>query len=496
MSENEPPPDKKQLGRYTILYELGQGAMGTVYRAHDPQIDREVALKTISLHMLGGQDEEEFRQRFFREARAAGKLSHPGIVTIHDAGEDASTRTPYLVMEFIPGLTLESLGEGGALPQEKALELTRQIAEALDYAHARGIVHRDIKPANILVDAEGRAKITDFGIAKLATSKFTQTGMVLGTPAFMSPEQLTAQPVDGRSDIFSLGTIFYWLLTGKRPFGGDTLAALSYSVVHAAPPPLAEVTPGMPADIEYVVTRALAKEPAQRYATGKQFASDLEDVAHGRPPRSRARFGRAGARAVAAAAPLAATIAMPAAVTEKRRRWILPVAVVAVLLIGLALAAWWWLSRSAPVEPETQVSARAPAPRTSAPAPRTAPTRPATVSVSTLRLRGSHKFDSGTLYVYADGKFLSELPLVGEEISGNLRVPSDTSTIGVRIKAMTRSGGAGGWVPPGQRRKKSSGGATVRQFDDQASIRARFEPGQSRTLEIRAGNDIELRWID
>ena len=489
MSESEPPPDKKQLGRYTILYELGQGAMGTVYRGHDPQIDREVALKTISLHMLGGQDEEEFRQRFFREARAAGKLSHPGIVTIHDAGEDASTRTPYLVMEFIPGITLESLGEGGALPQEKALELTRQIAEALDYAHARGIVHRDIKPANIIVDAEGRAKITDFGIAKVATSKFTQTGMVLGTPAFMSPEQLTARPVDGRSDIFSLGTILYWLLTGKRPFGGDSLAALSYSVVHAEPPPLAEVAPGLPLDMEYVVKRALAKDAAKRYATGREFANDLDDLTHSRPPRSRGS-------AMVAAAPLAATIAMPAAVTEKRRRWILPVAVVAVLLIGLALAAWWWLSRSAPVEPETQVSAPAPAPRTSAPAPRTAPTRPATVSVSTLRLRGSHSFDSGTLYVYADGKFLTELLLESSGISGNLRVPSDTTTIGVRIKAMTRSGGAGGWVPPGQRRKKSSGGATVRQFDEQASIRARFEPGQSRTLEIRARDDIQLRWTD
>jgi serine/threonine-protein kinase len=487
------PPEKKQLGRYTILYELGQGAMGTVYRGHDPQIDREVALKTISLHMLGGEDEKEFRERFFREARAAGKLSHPGIVTIHDAGEDEATRTPYLVMEFVAGMTLEVLGESGALPREKALELTKQIAEALDYAHARGIVHRDIKPANIIVDAEGRAKITDFGIAKLATSKFTQTGMVLGTPAFMSPEQLTAQPVDGRSDIFSLGTIFYWLLTGKRPFGGDTLAALSYSVVHAEPPPVTQVAPGLPADIEHVVKRALAKDPAQRYATGKEFANDLDDLVHGRPPRS-----RAGAVAAAVPAPLAATIALPAPAAEKRRRWIVPVALVALLLIGLGLGAWWWPGRSeVEEEAEPAVAAPTPAPRTSAPAPRTAPSRSATVSVSTLRLRGSHSFDSGTVTVYADGSRVAELSLEGGEISGNLRVASDTSTISVRIRAVQRiAGGSGGWVPPGQRKRRAAAGATVRQFDEQASIRARFEPGESRTLEIYVGNTLSLRWGD
>ena len=488
MTESDQPPDKKQLGRYTILYELGQGAMGTVYRGHDPQIDREVALKTISLQILGGEDEEEFRQRFFREARAAGRLSHPGIVTIHDAGEDQTTRTPYLVMEFVSGITLEALGGGGALPREKALELTRQIADALDYAHARGIIHRDIKPANIIVDADGRAKITDFGIAKVATAKFTQTGMVLGTPAFMSPEQLTAQPVDGRSDIFSLGTILYWLLTGKRPFAGDTLAALSYSVVHVEPPPLAEVAPGLPADIEYVVRRALAKDPAQRYATGREMAGDLDDLLHSRPPRS-----RAGA-AVATPSPAAATIAMPAQVPTRRRRWLLPVALLALLLFGVGVAAWWWLGRSEPAQPDSTVSTPAPATRPSTTAPRTTTTRPAAASVATLRLRGSHSFDQGTLYVYADQKLLAEIPLEGSSISGNFRVPSDTATIGVRMKATTRTGGGGGWVPPGQRKKK--GGSSVRQFDEQASIRARFAPGQARTLEIRAANDITLRWTD
>jgi hypothetical protein len=309
----------------------------------------------------------------------------------------------------------------------------------------------------------------------------------------MSPEQLTAKPVDGRSDIFSLGTILYWLLTGKRPFAGDTLAALSYSVVHGEPPPLAEVAPGLPSDLEYVVKRALAKDPAQRYATGKELAHDLDDLLHGRPPRS-----RGGAAAAAVPTPVAATIAMPAPVAKKRRRWIVPVVGVAVLLVALGLGAWWWLSGLVPAEPEATKPAPAATPvtRTSSPPPRTTPTRPAAVELSTLRLRGSHKFDSGTLYAYADGKFLTELRLEGEEISANLRVPSDTETITIRIKATSRSENGRGWVPPGQRKKKAGGGASVRQFDQQSSIRARFESGGSRTLQIQVREDIELRWGD
>ncbi|MGH7753563.1 MAG: serine/threonine-protein kinase, partial [Gemmatimonadales bacterium] len=179
----------KRLGRYEILEEIGRGAMGTVFRARDPKIDRVVALKTISIAGLGPADQKEFHQRFFREAQAAGKLSHGGLVTIHDVGEDESTQTPFIVMEYIQGKTLEELGRGERLPTATTLELAKQVAEALDYAHSQKIVHRDIKPANIIVTADGRAKITDFGVAKLQMTQFTQPGQVLGTPAYMSPEQ-------------------------------------------------------------------------------------------------------------------------------------------------------------------------------------------------------------------------------------------------------------------------------------------------------------------
>src|SRR3990170_306124 len=175
----------ERLGRYEVLYKLGSGAMGTVYRGRDPKIDRVVALKTINIAGLDPDEVNQYRERFFREAQAAGRLSHSSIVTVYDVGEEETTQTPYLVMEFIGGMTLEELGKGERLPKEKALELVQQGADALDYPHAPQIVHRDIKPANIIVTQDGRAKITDFGIAKLQTTHFTRTGTVMGTPAFM-----------------------------------------------------------------------------------------------------------------------------------------------------------------------------------------------------------------------------------------------------------------------------------------------------------------------
>ena len=220
----------QQLGRYEVLEELGHGAMGTVYRARDPKIERVVAIKTVRVIGTTPEQETEYRRRFFREAQAAGKLSHPGIVTIHDVGEDEATQTPYIVMEYVEGRTLESLLTEPGLERPSltaSLELIKQVAEALDYAHTYSIVHRDIKPANIMVTAEGRAKITDFGIAKLTQSEFTVPGQILGTPAYLSPEQLKGIPIDGRSDLFALGVILYWMLTGQKPFAGDTSTVLT-----------------------------------------------------------------------------------------------------------------------------------------------------------------------------------------------------------------------------------------------------------------------------
>ncbi|MCH8268371.1 MAG: serine/threonine protein kinase [Acidobacteria bacterium] len=277
------------LGRYEILGELGRGAMGTVYRARDPKIDRIVAVKTIRALGLSADDEAGYRERFFREAQAAGKLSHPGIVTIYDVGEEETTKTPYIVMECVSGQTVESLLTGKAaerLPLETTLDLVKQIAEGLDYAHAQGIVHRDIKPANILVTAENRAKITDFGIAKLAVTQFTMTGVLLGTPSYMSPEQLNGKTVDGRSDLFSLGIILYWMLTRKKPFTGENLTEVSFKIAYKDPVPATQLNPSLGLDFNYVLDRALAKDPARRYQRGKEIADDLADLCEGRPPRS------------------------------------------------------------------------------------------------------------------------------------------------------------------------------------------------------------------
>jgi eukaryotic-like serine/threonine-protein kinase len=212
------------VGRYEIDAELGRGAMGVVYRARDPRIDRTVAIKTVSLLGLEPDAEQEYRERFVVEARAAGRLSHPRIVTIFDVAEDPHTLTPYIVMEYVSGRSLEEVlcPENGTLPLDTALQVTQELAEALDYAHAQGIVHRDIKPSNIILAEDGHPKIADFGIAKLNAVDLPQTGRTLGTPAYMSPEQLKGDPVDGRSDLFSLGVVLYQLLTRHRPFQGNS----------------------------------------------------------------------------------------------------------------------------------------------------------------------------------------------------------------------------------------------------------------------------------
>src|SRR5262245_15475458 len=272
----------QHLGRYEILAELGRGAMGTVYQARDPRIARVVAIKTISVQAAEGTD-EEYRQRFFREAQAAGKLAHPGIVTIHDIGEDESTRTPYIVMECIDGQTLENKmrSAGQRLPLATTLELIKQIADALDYAHAQGIVHRDIKPANIIVTPDERAKIADFGVAKLTLNEYTMPGQVLGTPSYMSPEQLSGEPVTGQSDLFSLGVILYSMLTGDRPFSADTVTALTFQVVYQDPTPVTELNTSLGREFDHVIARVLAKKPADRYQRGSDLASDLDDLSQG-----------------------------------------------------------------------------------------------------------------------------------------------------------------------------------------------------------------------
>lgn len=271
-----------------MLAELGRGAMGLVYKGRDPQIDRLVAIKTISLLNQGSDEELEYRKRFFLEARAAGRLSHPGIVTVYDVGEDAATRTPYIVMEYVAGESLNNiLGDRqGKVPLKSALQLVQDLAEALDYAHAQGVVHRDIKPANIMVTEEGHAKITDFGIAKLNLALLTVPGHVLGTPAYMSPEQLEGQELDGRSDLFSLGVILYSMITGHRPFQGNSATTVCFKVANREPLPASAYDNSFPPELDYVIARAMAKDRDGRYQTGREMALDISSLLKGQAPRS------------------------------------------------------------------------------------------------------------------------------------------------------------------------------------------------------------------
>ena len=269
----------KTIGRYEIIDELGHGAMGSVFRANDPAMNRIVALKTILPVALASEQGDEYRQRFYREARAAGALAHPGIVPVFDVGEHEGV--PFLVMEFVKGQTLDhAMKKGERFSLERVCEIGQQIAEALGYAHRNGVIHRDIKPANILLTSQEaygaeRAKITDFGVAKLTAGEITTTGQLLGTPAFMPPEQFTGAPIDGRADIFSLGVILYWMASGEQPFPGETMSAVSYKIVHTEPIPPAKLNPAIPAKLEGVILKCLAKSPADRYQTGEEVARDL-----------------------------------------------------------------------------------------------------------------------------------------------------------------------------------------------------------------------------
>ena len=388
--------DQKTIGRYEIVAELGRGAMGSVFKARDPAVGRTVAIKTIHSAALEGAQSAEYRARFQREARASGVLAHPGIVPVFDVGEHEGA--PFLVMEFVEGRTLaDAMKKGERFTLDHVCEVGQQLAEALGYAHRQGVIHRDIKPANILLTSREvygaeRPRITDFGIAKLVASELTSTGQLLGTPSFMPPEQFTGAPIDGRADLFSLGVILYALATGEQPFPGETMTAVSYKVVYTEPIPPGKLNPAIPARLEAVILKCLAKSPADRYQTGESLAQDLA-----------AMRSNAGASAMQAAVPAAAggtdvTLAAtpsaishppaqaPAAPTQmpasapaaksvakaKKPAAKLGVLAAALAVVVLAAAAggWYFLShRNQPAPPQQQAAA-VPAPQ---PAPMPAP---------------------------------------------------------------------------------------------------------------------------
>lgn len=271
-----------KIGRYEILDEVGQGAMGTVYRARDPLIERTVAIKTVSISLLQ-QEGADAESRFLREAQSAGRLSHPNIVTIYDVGE--ADGLAYIAMEYLPGATLRDIMNKGPMPLDLVLDTATQMAEALAFAHEHGVIHRDIKPTNVVVTGQrGRVKLTDFGIAHLLNSDHTQTGQMLGSPRYMSPEQAMGREIDGHSDIFSLGAVLYEMLTGQYAFDGDSLPTIVYRVINEPPIPVVSLRPRIPVEWTNLLVRMLDKNPQAR-PDARALVSALRTLTPAAPQR-------------------------------------------------------------------------------------------------------------------------------------------------------------------------------------------------------------------
>jgi len=274
------PTGTAVLGRYRIQGELGRGAMGIVYRAVDPLLERPVAIKTLNL-IEAGDEAAELDARFQQEAKAAARLAHPNVITVYDVGRQG--HVAFMATELLEGRDLRALlVEHGRLPVAEAIGIAAQVADGLGYAHERGVVHRDIKPGNIMILPNGVAKIMDFGIARVCASDVrTRTGVLLGSPRYMSPEQVLGQGVDGRSDVFSLGIALYEMLTGAPPFSGDTVGNLMYQIASATPPAPSRSNAEVPPMLDVIVAKALAKKPEARYQSAGELAADLRECGAG-----------------------------------------------------------------------------------------------------------------------------------------------------------------------------------------------------------------------
>jgi serine/threonine-protein kinase len=417
------------IGRFEILRELGRGAMGVVYEARDPVLDRTVALKVVKPVAEGGEELRAYEKRFLDEASIAAKLQHPGIVVVHDIGRDDTSGALFIALELLRGQTLAELARQGPVEWPQVMRIVAQVARALHHAHKNGVVHRDVKPANVIVLPTGEAKVTDFGIAQLesAVQRLTSTGEFIGTPLYSAPEQARVEKVDGRADVFSLASVAYTLLAGRPPFEAPTVPGIVHRVVYDEPEPLARLVAGLPADVERVLSRALAKDPDARYPTAEAFAEDAEDVVAGQPPRhaggedlilvdesprTTLRLGdpppQAGADSPLPPLPKGASDTRTAAPPPRtglssRTRLVVGAAVV----LGLAALILWLPRQPAPVASGAKAS---PAPASPPAATPAAPLEPAR-----LRIDFEHPLRRGKLRVFVDDKLALDRPLSGQQ---------------------------------------------------------------------------------
>jgi predicted Ser/Thr protein kinase len=506
-------PLPQNLGRYEIEAEIGRGMMGIVYRATDPELHRTVALKTVHLAWaISDEERENFERRFLTEARVAAGLNHPGIVVVHDMGRDVETRTVFIALEFLEGRTLAELAKDGTpMDWRDALRITARVAEALHHAHEKGIVHRDVKPANVMILPSGEPKIMDFGIAKVPTSQLTAAGEFFGTPSYMSPEQAGGVAVDGRSDLFSLGAVLYLLLTGRRAFDAKGVPAILARVAHQDPPEPTRIVPELPKDVDYLVARALAKNPGDRYPDGRSFAEDLSDVLEGRSPRHRAGWSeprRAEETLLSELValepvetedlrPVRADTARPLPTVRATagRGHLFVGAAGGAILVGLLIYAW---SRGGP-EPRGGKAAAAsdsePAQNASASPPDTSERQglsalwlqrlPFSKAPAHVELRLEHPLKDGTLKVLVDDDVAFERDL-GAKVTRKILFYKE------RKETFTQAFD----VPPGDHAIKlviTSGDATYVQ-----RIKGAFKSGQTRRLEASLGGiiskDLALVW--
>jgi serine/threonine-protein kinase len=482
------PALPKALGRYRIQSEIGRGSMGVVYKAEDPVLGRTVALKVIRPAFPVAEDELALEQRFLREASLAAGLSHPNIVVVHDVGRDAQECTPFIALEYLEGRTLaEVLARRESLDWRVAARMVAGLAEALQHAHGNGVVHRDVKPANIMILPSGQAKILDFGVAKASNAHLTNPGEVWGTPFYMSPEQVTGEAADGRSDLFSLGAVLYEVLTGRRAFDGEGVAQVIHGLLHEDPAPPSRVNAALPRALDAVVARALAKDLQERYPDGMAFAEDLDAVLHSRPLRKRGL-----ARPVAAARDPLAPVPWPRFSRAAARALNLALgAALGVGAVGWLGASTGTVETAPPITRPARIEASplAPVPPTTlAPEPRVdavtplVPSPPPTPEPARVAIALEHGLKQGRVKVWVDDRIALDVALPAAAASRSLLFFSKRRGIFTEVLE----------VDPGERsvRFEVEGDGEKRS----GLLRGVLRSDQTRLLAVKVGGSLSVSW--